>query len=255
MSDDITQVRATSTDHHYDEKTSDVQIMFDNAKAATDKEHKMTLMEGIRKYPKAVGWSLLISSCIIMEGYDVSLVGNFYAFDTFNRKYGELTDKGTYEVPAAWQAGLSNGCQIGEILGLFLAGIATERFGYKYTLIGALMMVTAFITIFFTAPNIQVLLVAEILAGIPWGCFQTVTISYASEVVPVALRGYLTCYVNMCWGIGQLIGVGVIKAMLPRTDSSAYKIPYGLQHVACPTNGWNLFRSRVTLVVSPTWTP
>jgi hypothetical protein len=41
------------------------------------------------------------------------------AFDTFNRKYGVLTDKGTYEVPAAWQAGLSNGCQIGEIVGLF----------------------------------------------------------------------------------------------------------------------------------------
>jgi SP family general alpha glucoside:H+ symporter-like MFS transporter len=28
----------------------------------------MSLMEGIRTYPKAVGWSLLISSCIIMEG-------------------------------------------------------------------------------------------------------------------------------------------------------------------------------------------
>jgi SP family general alpha glucoside:H+ symporter-like MFS transporter len=103
---------------------------------------------------------------------------------------------------------------------------------------GALVLVTAFITIFFTAPNIQVLLVAEILAGIPWGCFQTVTISYASEVVPVALRGYLTCYVNLCWGVGQLVGVGVIKAMLGRTDSSAYKIPYGLQVCSYPNNAY-----------------
>lgn len=129
----------------------------------------------------------------------------------------------------------------------------------------SLVALTGFIAIFFTAPNIKVLLVGEILAGIPWGVFQTLCITYASEVCPVALRGYLTAYVNMCWGIGQLIGVGVIKAMLGRTDEWAYRIPYGLQwskqsfqeviianySVAtaafhrCPA------RTRVTLVVGP----
>jgi len=48
-----------------------------NAKSATDKEHKMTLWQGIKLYPKAVGWSLLISTCIAMEGYDVCLLSNF----------------------------------------------------------------------------------------------------------------------------------------------------------------------------------
>ena len=37
----------------------------------------MSLMQGIRLYPKAVFWSIVISTCIVMEGYDVSLVGNF----------------------------------------------------------------------------------------------------------------------------------------------------------------------------------
>lgn len=48
-----------------------------------------------------------------------------------------------------------------------------------------------------------------------------VTITYASEVCPVALRGYLTTYVNFCWGLGQVIGIGVIKSMLPRDDEWA----------------------------------
>jgi hypothetical protein len=56
-----------------------------------------------------------------------------------------------------------------------------------------------------------------------------VTITYASEVCPVALRGYLTTYVNFCWGLGQVIGIGVIKSMLPRKDEWAYRIPYALQ--------------------------
>jgi hypothetical protein len=37
----------------------------------------MTLMQGIRLYPKAIGWSIVISTCIAMEGYDLCLLGNF----------------------------------------------------------------------------------------------------------------------------------------------------------------------------------
>ncbi|KAJ5502480.1 Major facilitator superfamily domain general substrate transporter [Penicillium fimorum] len=200
-----------------------------NAKAATEKEQSMTLIEGIRLYPKAVLWSVLISTCIAMEGYDISLVNNFYAFPQFKRKYGEILPNGKYEVSAAWQAGLSNGAYCGEIIGLFINGWASERFGYRYTIMACLILVSAWTSIFFTAQNVQSLLAAEILCGVPWGVFQTLTITYASEVCPVALRGYLTTYVNFCWGLGQLIGIGVIKGMLSRTDEWAYRIPYGLQ--------------------------
>ncbi|KAJ5171323.1 uncharacterized protein N7500_004106 [Penicillium coprophilum] len=200
-----------------------------NAKAATEKEQSMTLLQGIRLYPKAVFWSVLISTCIAMEGYDISLVNNFYAFPEFKRKYGEALGNGKYEVSAAWQAGLSNGAYCGEIIGLFINGWASERFGYRYTLMACLILVSAWTAIFFTAQNVQSLLAAEILCGIPWGVFQTLTITYASEVCPVALRGYLTTYVNFCWGLGQLIGIGVIKGMLSRTDEWSYRIPYGLQ--------------------------
>lgn len=96
-------------------------------------------------------------------------------------------------------------------------------------MIVCLILVAAFTTIFFTAQNVQTLLVGEILAGLPWGVFQTLTITYASEVCPMVLRGYLTTYVNCCWGIGQMLGIGVIKGMLHRTDQWAYRIPYGLQ--------------------------
>lgn len=71
-----------------------------NARAATEKERNMGLWKGMRIYPKAVAWSILISTCIAMEGYDISLVNNFYAFPQFNRKYGELQSDGSYQVPA-----------------------------------------------------------------------------------------------------------------------------------------------------------
>ncbi|KAI1770642.1 putative MFS alpha-glucoside transporter [Hypoxylon cercidicola] len=204
-----------------------------NARLATEKEHKMTLWQGLRLYPKAIAWSILISTCIVMEGYDISLVNNFYAFPQFNKKYGVAITAAdgsvSYQVPASWQAGLSNGAVVGEIIGLLINGWISERFGYRYTVISCLVLIIAFTAIFFTAQTVVHLQVAEILCGIPWGVFQTLTITYASEVCPVALRGYLTTYINFCWGVGQMIGIGVIMGNLWRTDEWAYRIPYALQ--------------------------
>lgn len=78
-----------------------------DAKRASDSEQSMSLMQGIRLYPKAIAWSVLISTCIAMEGYDVALVNNFYAFDTFNRKYGVEISPGEFEVSGLCENGLS----------------------------------------------------------------------------------------------------------------------------------------------------
>jgi hypothetical protein len=91
----------TNLDKDMLEKPSSMDRLLENARAATDKEHNMTLMQGIRLYPKAVAWSMLISTCIVMEGYDVSLVGNLYGFDAFNHKYGVEGANGEYQVPAS----------------------------------------------------------------------------------------------------------------------------------------------------------
>lgn len=111
------------------QQTKSMEGIILNAKSASDKEHRMTLLQGIKLYPKAVFWSVLISTCIAMEGYDVCLVNNFYGFQPFNQKYGVVQPDGTYQVPAPWQAGLSNGANVGEIIGLFINGFVSERFG------------------------------------------------------------------------------------------------------------------------------
>jgi len=87
----------------------------------------------------------------------------------FQRKYGVPIGDGKYSITAAWQSGLSNGANVGEIIGLMFTGYLAERFGYRKTICGALIMVVCFIFITFFAPTIEVLLVGEILCGLPWG--------------------------------------------------------------------------------------
>lgn len=40
----------------------------EEAKNAADSEHQMTLRKAIKLYPQAIGWSVLLSSTLIMEG-------------------------------------------------------------------------------------------------------------------------------------------------------------------------------------------
>ena len=197
------------------------------AEVATAKEHTMSLWQGIRLYPKAIGWSVLLSTAIVMEGYDVVLMGSFYAFPPFQKKYGNLQPDGSYQLSAPWQAGLSNAMNCGQILGLFANGVISERFGYRRTMLGSLFLVIGFIFILFFAPNKPTLLAGEICMGVPLGVFQTLTVTYASEVCPVNLRAYLTTYVNLCWVMGQIIASGVLRGLVDRSDQWAYRIPFG----------------------------
>ena len=98
-------------------------------------------------------------------------------------------------------------------------------------MIGALFFMNAFIFIVFFASSAPVLLVGQILCGFSWGVFAIVGPSYASEVCPTNLRGYLTTYVNLCWAIGQFIAAGVLEGLIHRQDQWAYRIPFAIQWI------------------------
>ncbi|GME85141.1 unnamed protein product [Ambrosiozyma monospora] len=198
--------------------------MSENANDNDKKEKHMGLKEGLTTFPKAIMWSVILSSCIIMEGYDTNLLNSFYAFPGFKEKFGTYYPHlDEYQIPTKWQTSLSMAVNVGEILGLFAAGIIADRIGYRKTLIGSLILVAGLIFIVFFAVDLPMLLVGEILLGIPWGAFQTLTVTYASEVCPLTLRVYLTTYVNACWVIGQLISSCVLRGVVNSTDKDAEK--------------------------------
>jgi MFS transporter, SP family, general alpha glucoside:H+ symporter len=201
----------------------------EDAAGAAFLEQNQTFLQAIKQYPKAVAWSVLLSTAIVMEGYDTVLLANLYGLPQFEKRYGYAQPDGSYVIPASWRSGLNNGANVGEILGLFITGIVQDAIGYRKTIMGALFLVICFIFIVFFATSLPMLLVGEILCGIPWGVFQTLTTAYAADVCPVQLRAYLTTYVNLCWVFGQLIGSGVLRGVLSRQDQWAYRIPFAIQ--------------------------
>lgn len=210
---------------------SDEKAMLNGAEKAVAGEHEMSLQNAMRKYPQAIFWSMCFSAALIMEGFDHSFISGFIAFPAFQKRYGVSIGKGKYQIPAELQSGISNGTQAGEIIGLLICGLFVDWFGSRWAMIGCLFLMTCFIFLQFFAVNIYMYLGAEILLGIPWGAFQTLTNAYAAEVCPNVLRPYLTMLISMFWSIGYLIGTGVLRGFLSMSSAAGYKIPFALQWV------------------------
>ncbi|KAF2177585.1 hypothetical protein K469DRAFT_732352 [Zopfia rhizophila CBS 207.26] len=99
---------------------------------------------------------------------------------------------GSWEIPAPWQSGLSNGTQCGLTISHIINGWVSERFGYRYTIITCLGLIRT------------------------WS-MRSVSISLTDSLL------------NFCWGLRQVIGVCTVKGCLGIEGNMAYPIPYALQ--------------------------
>jgi hypothetical protein len=73
----------------------------------------------------------------IMEGFDLVLLSSLFAQPQFQQKYGIQLADGSYTIESRWQIGLNLAVQAGSIIGLLGNGWASERFGYRKTILGA----------------------------------------------------------------------------------------------------------------------
>ncbi|KAK6216028.1 hypothetical protein LQW54_004005 [Pestalotiopsis sp. IQ-011] len=208
------------------------KVLNAEARQATDNEHSLTLWQALKTYKRAAIWSVLISMTVIMEGYDVTLLSSFFGYPAFRRKYGEyLNEESGYQISAQWQTGLNDISAVGNVIGALLNGWLTAKFGHRKVIMGMMVFLSGFIFMTFFAPTIEVQLVGQFFCSIPWGVFATTGPAYAAEVAPLALRAYLTAWVNACWCIGQFISAGVLKGLVNNPTDWSYRIPFAVQWV------------------------
>lgn len=159
-----------------------------------------------------------------MESYCVFLMGNFIALPAFANDYGVPVEGTTKKViEASWQSALQMGVPLGAIMGVCLAGPLTSRIGYRWATITGLMLLNAFIFVFYFANSLPVMFVSQLLEGIPLGIFIANAPAYCSEITPIQLRAPATQMLQMFWAIGAIIVGGVTYYYNTKTGESAYR--------------------------------
>ncbi|KAI1433436.1 putative maltose permease [Xylaria sp. CBS 124048] len=212
-----------SDDH--DEKTPGSMAIRNVAEPA----RTLTFWEAIKMYPTAIAWSAFVSIGVIMLAFDPQLIGNMFAIPQFQQDFGIPNADGEFVIPARWQTALSLGNPIGQIVGALFSAYPMERFGRKWTFFTCVMLTAGLVFIQFFARSLKVLLIGELLGGLVLGCFVVIGPTYASEVCPMELRGFLTSFTNLCFVTGQLLGNGVTAGTETLRNHWAYSIPFAVQ--------------------------
>ncbi|KAF5963248.1 major facilitator superfamily transporter [Fusarium bulbicola] len=199
---------------------------------AENAEFNMGVLEAIRAYPMATLWAFIMSCTIIMESYCVFLMGNFIALPKFAQDYGVYSaNVNKYIITGSWQSALQCCGPVGALVGVTIAGPITSRIGYRWATIGGLMLLNAFIFVFFFANSLSVMVAAQVLEGIPWGIFIANAPAYCSEIVPMRLRAPATQMLQMFWAIGSIIVNGVAYHYNGLDEKAAYRVPIALQWI------------------------
>jgi len=93
--------------------TSHGHSTVEDTSAAINNEHNMSVRQSLRFWRKAIVFSFVISLCVVMEGYDTSLMNKFFAFTPFKERFGDEVDAdGNKLVSARWQTIILNGTQV-----------------------------------------------------------------------------------------------------------------------------------------------
>ncbi|RMJ08498.1 hypothetical protein CDV36_011873 [Fusarium kuroshium] len=205
------------------------QQLVTDAEVAMAWEHALTTRRALKIYSKAVWYGAFVSLALVMEGFDTKILGSLYAVPAFQEAYGVRQPDGSYEISAPWQSGLGSIMGVTSIFGMFLGGWSTERFGFRKTMMAALLSMPPIVFIFFFAPSLAVLAVAICLFSFPLGIFQTVTTVYVTDIMPVALRPYLTSCYSLAWALGQLLNAVIFRGTLTLPAPWTYRVPFALQ--------------------------
>ena len=128
-----------------------------------------------------------------------------------------------YVIVPKWQSALQVSGQLGALIGVFIAGPLTSRIGYRYATLTGLMLLNAFIFIFYFAKSMPVFFASQVLEGIPWGIFIANAPAYCSEIVPIKLRAPATQMLQMFWAIGSIIVGAVCYVYQSKEGSQAYR--------------------------------
>lgn len=151
----------------------------------------------------------------ILFGYDTAVIS------------GTITSVETQFSLNAMQVGWFVGCAlVGSILGVAVAGILSDRFGRKLTMLVAAILFTASGIGCAISQSFTELIIYRILGGIGIGVVSIVSPMYISEVAVARWRGTLVSLYQLAITIGFLAAYLVNFQILKAAETAVYDTPW-----------------------------
>ncbi|KAF6812003.1 maltose high-affinity maltose transporter (alpha-glucoside transporter) [Colletotrichum plurivorum] len=168
----------------------------------------------IRQNPRAFAWAVSAAWQILLVSYENQAAGLVVGIPRFRQDFGSYRNGG-WVLPPAWQGAHSGGPVASQAIGALFSGQVADWIGRKRTVMGALVVSFASITVQVLANTNPMFFGGKFLNGFAVGTLKAVSTTYIGEVAPLPLRGLMTCLI----GLGYTIGPFAVSLILNSTGT------------------------------------
>ncbi|KAL4871175.1 hypothetical protein BDV12DRAFT_164335 [Aspergillus spectabilis] len=207
------------------EQTEDQQLGY----LADQEGHELGKWDSLKKYPWIFAWCVYAVWCILLVSFENQAAGNVTGIPQFRQDFGSFYD-GNWVLDAKWQSAFNGGPVASAVVGALCSGQIADTFGRKWTMLGALLISVAAVTIEFTATTNEMFFGGKFLNGFALGALASVPVTYVGEISPLALRGTLTCLTAMAYCIGPFIVALITNTTGTYTNRWAYRAVFAAQY-------------------------
>jgi MFS transporter, SP family, sugar:H+ symporter len=167
------------------------------------------------------------------SGYINGVMGMKYFITEFtNKPYPDENDAAAvkaFVVSSSRKSLITSILSLGTFLGALIAGDLADMIGRRTTIIAGCGVFLLGVSLQTASTTIPLLVVGRLIAGFGVGFVSAIIILYMSEVAPRKVRGAIVAGYQFCITIGLLLASCVTYGTQHRTDTSAYRIPIGIQ--------------------------
>ncbi|KAK4235645.1 general substrate transporter [Achaetomium macrosporum] len=157
----------------------------------------------LRSQSRFALWALLISSGVVMQGFDIVAGGQLAALPAFKEKFGVLQNDGSYLIPAHYLSAWNSIAPATEIVATFIFAPLLEKFGRKWGILAASLISAAGVILQQLAPDWRTHLAGRGVDGIAIGMMFTISPLWIGEICRPELRGFFLCFFNTSIVFGQ----------------------------------------------------
>lgn len=179
--------------------------------AVQQQEHNRTWSQTLRKDPKLLFWIGVMLWTLTVRGFENGASGSVLSVPTFRRRFGVDTGSGVYFISTEWQSAISGAPNATQILGAWVAGWCSDRFGYRPVLLAATCINIVSVGIEYGATSLGMFLAGKMLNFFAIGAFLNLCTAYVADVAPLAIRASAIGFCNLSQCIGPFMAAIMIN--------------------------------------------
>ncbi|KAH6867513.1 general substrate transporter [Thelonectria olida] len=196
----------------------------------TDQEDReATKWQAIRRNPRAFFWCLYAVWTVLLVSYENQASGIVISIPQFRKDFGSFFS-GDYVLSAKWQAAFSGAPVASQVIGALATGQVADWIGRRNTMVIALVISFAAITLEFVATTNEQFFGGKFLNGFAAGTLQAVSGTYIGEIVPLALRGLMTCLIALSYTVGPFTVALIVNSEGDSGNKWAYRSVFCSQY-------------------------